>query len=344
MSSNKSSRCYYLDLAKVIATFLVILGHMYSAGSPVRLYLYGFHMPFFFLVSGVFHQYMGKINWSQYAIRLLWPALIFIVLSITIDVVFRGERLSDQLRCYFIDIPMGNIRVVFWFFFALFWCKVYLDFFCGFKNKVIPLILWGILLFVPVILLKTRLPFGLSHGMMAFPFYAIGYWGRGTLSRQTASFKWGIPFICSLLLTMTITKYIHGRVSMMDVSFGRLPETLFGGSFKSLSTAFRAFLRIANIALFYLNGLIGSSMILSFSLLPFPRVRFVSSLSKTLITVVGLQYIFIHFITDWIGENHHIFVSIGLSSLVFLLCFLVHHILQPVFDLAQPGRLGADLK
>ncbi len=333
-----SNRCYYLDLAKVITAFLVILGHLYSVDSTVRLHLYGFHMPLFFLVSGIFHKYTGRINWLNYMRSILWPIFIFIILAITTNVLFHGKHLNAQLRSYFINIALGKVNGILWFLYALFWCKVFLDLVCGFRYKLFSFFLWGCLLFIPVYFLKVRLPFALSQGMMAFPFYAIGFFGKDYLLSRTSSFKWGIPFVFCFILTVLITKYLQGRVSMISITFGNLKGTLFGDSAKTFTLFSRALLRIANIALFYVNGLIGSTMILSFSLLPWPKSDYITSLSKSLITVVGTQYLFIGFIESWIGLSNNIVLSIGLSLCVFLLCYGVHQVLQPVYLLVKPRR------
>lgn len=336
MAEIQSTRCYYLDFAKVITTLLVIFGHLYSPDSSVRLYLYGFHMPLFFLVSGVFHKYTGKINWIHYSRTILWPILIFIILSTLTNVLFYGARLADQFQKYFIDLPKGRMNDILWFLFALFWCKVFMDFYCSFKKRLFPVFIWGCLLFIPVTVLKIRLPFALSQGLMAFPFYAIGYMGKGFLTHRKESILWGVPFVCCLFLTVIITKYLLGRVSMLSVSFGHLAATVFGDSAEDLSLISRALLRFANIVLFYFNGLIGSAMILSFSLLPFPKTEFVTSLSKSLITVVGTQYIFVNFISLTLGLNNGYLLSFGLSLCVFFLCYLVHQLLLPVYSLAYP--------
>ena len=174
--------------------------------------------------------------------------------------------------------------------------------------------------------------------MMAFPFYAIGFFGKGYLSSRTSSFKWGAPFVICLILTSLITHYLQGRVSMMTIGFGNIAGTLFGDSAKTLPIFSRAALRIANIALFYVNGLIGSTMILSFSLLPWPKSDFVTSLSKSLITVVGTQSLFIGFLNKWIGIDNNLVLSIGLSLCVFILCYGVHQVIQPVYLLVKPRR------
>ena len=51
----QKERLDYLDFAKCIAIFLVIWGHAAPTGSsiPYRIVLYAFHMPLFFLVSGM---------------------------------------------------------------------------------------------------------------------------------------------------------------------------------------------------------------------------------------------------------------------------------------------------
>lgn len=336
MTTIQSNRCYYLDLAKVLTTFLVIIGHLYSTDSTVRLYLYGFHMPLFFIVSGVFHKYIGKINWGHYSRTILWPLLIFIFLSILVNVFLWGMDLSSQLHYFFIDIPKGKINSIHWFLFALFWCKVFMDCFCKSKNKIIPIVLWGCLLFIPVFILRAHLPFALSQGLMAFPFYAIGYYGRGALLKRKESINWSIPLICCLILTVLTTKYVHGRVSMMGVNFGNLEETLFHDSVKSFSVAISSLLSLANILLFYLNGLVGSAMILSFSLLPIPKLRFISSLSKSLITVVGTQSIYINIVSHTWGLDNSFCLSIGLALCILLLCYLTHCILQHLYRLAYP--------
>ena len=193
MPNIKEERCFYLDLAKVLATILVIFGHLYSANSVVRLHLYGFHMPFFFLVSGIFHKYRGRINWEHYIRTILWPMFLFIALSIITNVLFNGKHLGDQLQFYFVGILTGKLNNIMWFLLALFWCKIYQDYFCGFRNILIPSILWAALLFVPIILLKRRLPLEFSQAMMAFPFYAFGYYRKAYFLTRKESIRWGFP-------------------------------------------------------------------------------------------------------------------------------------------------------
>ena len=48
------NRYSHLDVAKGIGIILVFIGHLLSHDSYIGLTIYSFHMPLFFIVSGVF--------------------------------------------------------------------------------------------------------------------------------------------------------------------------------------------------------------------------------------------------------------------------------------------------
>ena len=50
MENLTKKRLNYLDYAKGIGILLVVLGHIYN--NSVKLWIYSFHMPLFFIISG----------------------------------------------------------------------------------------------------------------------------------------------------------------------------------------------------------------------------------------------------------------------------------------------------
>ena len=302
---------------------------MYSSDSAVRLYLYAFHMPLFFLISGVFHKNNGRINWNHYLKTILWPTAIFIILNILVSSLLWGGFIR-QLRQFFIQLPLGKYSGIFWFLLALFWCKVLTDIVIRYRTPVLTLILWGISLFIPV-LLNKRLPFGMTQGLMAFPFYWVGVSFKGVLSKLKPSLFWIVLAFSCLAATVFITQ-LHGRVSMSDVVFGHLSQVF------NIQTD-RLFVKLAcftgDVAIFYLNGIIGSIMILSFALLPFPKIPAMSAIAKSLITVIGTQYLFITPVIKYWGLNQPFWISASLSICIFALCFLSHLLLRHVYKWVQ---------
>lgn len=44
-----------LDIAKGIVIILMVIGHCYSTQNEILYMIYAFHMPFFFIVSGLLY-------------------------------------------------------------------------------------------------------------------------------------------------------------------------------------------------------------------------------------------------------------------------------------------------
>ena len=330
-----TQRCYYLDLAKVIAMFLVIFAHLYSDDSSVRLYIHAFHMPLFFIISGIFHKESKVVNWKRYSITILWPTFIFIVLNVTYNLLVWGSGWNDILKNDVLGIITGNYPRVFWFLFALFWCKVFTDLYTRFPKPVLAIMLWGILLFVPI-LLNRRLPFILTQGLMAIPFYYLGFALKKPALQTKPSIRFLIPSILCMILTVLITRF-HGRVSMYGVHLGQFAQYM-GIELQEIAVPTRLCYLGVDVILFYLNGVVGSLMVIFLSLLPWPEWPAVTSLSKSLITVVGTQYFFITPITKYLGFNQPFWISCGFTIGIFFLCFVLHLALRPAYNLFSPRR------
>ena len=53
---------YWIDFAKVIGLYLMVLGHGNMVSDDLRCYIYSFHMPLFFVISGLFAKdYIERI-------------------------------------------------------------------------------------------------------------------------------------------------------------------------------------------------------------------------------------------------------------------------------------------
>ncbi len=75
-------RILFLDYARTIALFLVVFAHLYSVDSNVKLYIYAFHMPFFFIASGILHKDENIIHLVKKLIKkLLIPFCIFLFIG-----------------------------------------------------------------------------------------------------------------------------------------------------------------------------------------------------------------------------------------------------------------------
>ena len=317
-----TNRIYWLDFGKVLAAFLVVFGHLYSGDSTVNQYLYAFHLPFFFLISGIFHQDAGRIQWKKYAGRILLPAVLFLLID-AINSIVHGAieagggwsawsgKTVEYVKYFILRLARGTGLGPAWFLLALFWCKILADVFLTIRNKWLAggILLAGLL--VPY-LLDFRFPLFISQGFMALPFYLAGYYGSSHLKGREVSWKY-LWIVAGGMLLTGVLSYFNGKVSMNGCYFGGLPKGV-------------------NFIVFYVNAFIGSAMLMGFSLLPFPRLRSVKLLAPALITIVGVQSVFIG-LTQLVfgGANQPIPISIVEAILVLWLCYLVHLLIGPLY-------------
>ena len=87
----KSKRLDYFDLSRGIAIILVMLGHIYKNESNIiRIWLYSFHLPIFFIISGSLAQYFSykKYTIKEYFAKKLKNLFVPYIIFSFINAVF----------------------------------------------------------------------------------------------------------------------------------------------------------------------------------------------------------------------------------------------------------------
>lgn len=308
------NRSLILDNAKIIGALLVIFGHLYASQSDERVFLYAFHMPLFFIISGILHKFNGKIQIPKYLKKTIVPAVVyFLIFSVLYVPLFNIGVLEKELNISagvgvhqiveYIKNNIGafirgadNSNVVLWFLFALFYCKVFMDLFL--TNKIYKVFL---LLIIVMVLLVRKTDFYIGQACMAFPFYLLGYYSKETVLSDRFAKTLKFLLLPALVLTVLLSLW-NGRVSVSGISFGAAPSVL-------------------KYLVFYLNGVIGSIFVFSIaSLIKTSRVQF---LAKSLLSVLGLQMIFVLIYCQYFGTDSMHFIAIIASSVIFMCCFFI---------------------
>ena len=173
-------RLQYIDILKGMGIFFVVLGHTTQNKELFNL-IYAFHMPLFFIISGIFlHNKAGFI--CKYTKSLLIPYLSFGVLSFVywwlVENHFRelpiGETFFSQFVNLFIPTGMQHCNVVLWFLPCLFIACVT----CNYLNSKITskglkiLILLGLICSVGY--LGDGYPFYVGQASQAIPYVLVG--------------------------------------------------------------------------------------------------------------------------------------------------------------------------
>ena len=190
-------RYNFLDVAKAIGVYLVILGHLVVFNWKTFRFIFAFHMPLFFVVAGFvwggrrelpkFKKFLQK-----QCCHYLIPFIIVLVLSIFQCIVFpfAGYDLKRLLSMETIrDLYDGQLRFSFfgssWFLICMFWSQLLFYGMMILKRKCGALIYafaWMLLaalaVFTPDIFLFLpvyhRLPLKLDSALMSCIFLGIG--------------------------------------------------------------------------------------------------------------------------------------------------------------------------
>lgn len=162
-----------IDIAKGIGIFLVVLGHFAVFASPLYHYIYLFHMPLFFFISGMFAKSMGiKEFFVKKTRRLLVPYLFYWIFNHLIQYIGQTIFFHDfSLRDMNLDILVGGVL---WFLISL-W-SIYLIYTIGCLIGRYAFFLYTVISIIGLILgyNSIRLPLYLSQTMLMLPFFLIG--------------------------------------------------------------------------------------------------------------------------------------------------------------------------
>lgn len=318
-----------LDYARIMAVLLVIYGHLYDPNPDnfVRVFIYQFHMPFFFFVSGMLHKYNGTIQFKKYAKTLLIPVFFFSTVCFLYKGIFyhwgfeyksnvyiNGENLFGTYANYWImsfqriihgiELPCGPA----WFLVALFYCKCFHDFLC--KYFKLGIVVWCVL-FLCLCYNRHRELF-FANAIVSMPFYSVGYWSKSKvwLSRLKDDYKMCALLIVFMFVLVFFAAKFNGMISSYSILFSTQQPRWLG------------------IPFYYISGFAGSIMLLSVASLFNKSTKLSVFLGNGLISFLGFQTLFYFTLAKTVGINQGYFISIWIALAIFVACIPLHWVVM----------------
>lgn len=196
------NRNHAIDIAKAVGIFLVVLGH-----HPDNLtnWIYSFHMPLFFLLSGIFHKkYDCYKSFIKKKVKtLLIPYFIFSIILIFVwyiigrkygeaalhPVTLKQSILGMLYGSEVKDIASMQWGGTLWFLPCLFIVENLFYFISKLKKeKVFVLILLSMSSSIVYNLLFTfNLPWNIQRALFEIGFYSVGYYYKDFFLETTES-------------------------------------------------------------------------------------------------------------------------------------------------------------
>lgn len=290
MGTTSSPRIYTFDVAKGIGILLVIFAHINY--TPVIIdTIYSFHMPLFFILSGILYDKIKYKNFSIFIKRklqtLICPYILIYLIALFYihcsQILVLGFD-SFDIKMFAFDflqmfLSQGSANVVsapLWFVLCLFIVEILYYFISKLNVKLsfivtAVLVCFGWLLESDIIPFdNTLLPWSLDSALFALGFFFIG--------NQLSEI---IKITIQKLKTMKYKKIVLVVIFILSISI-IIPLALYNGHV-SLGSKI-----LNNGFIFYLTGIIGTIGIISLSIM-LEKSKFLRYCGRNSLYIMGIH-------------------------------------------------------
>lgn len=260
-------RIQWIDAARGIGVALVVLGHLSKVYEGIGQWIYSFHMPLFFVISGIlfFQKKEYNKNIKCFVLgrlrSLAFPYISLSVLNILYDLVLHGVEHAKE---YIIDTITLNGILALWFLPALFFAEILLFVWhkCFYRSRSIGCII----IILMIILTSTYSCFGFNY----------------------TDFNGGMKYL--VLFCTILCRAIYGFIFLLVGGFGiRIYSFVSKRTYLKGKYIIYLFVVIScgviNLCLYRFNGVLLSSCITGN-----PLLFYVNSISGTCF-IIGITYL-----------------------------------------------------
>ncbi len=325
MSKNTCvDRINTFDVAKGIGIILMVFGHTYR-GYDLKNFIYVFHIPLFFIISGVFFNEKKYDSFKNFIVAkfnsLIIPYIVFYSLSflywlfverylrpgynIDVFIPLQGLFLGTDIDKYM--APNGAL----WFLTCLFSAEILMYFIVkSIYNRTITILILFVSAFIGFLLslIEFRLmPLSLASSFFALFFLGLGFIYKGFIKKiLTSSVIILISIVIISLLIVFIISKLNGLVDM-------------------------DYMKYQNPLLFIIGALIGTAGIISFSHLV-KNNKLIIFLGKNSLIILGLSEPIKRAVIGLYSRFSHIQVDYLRNSIFhsIVIVFIVIIILMPI--------------
>ncbi|MBC2316490.1 acyltransferase family protein [Listeria booriae] len=298
-------RLAWVDAAKGIGIFLVVWGHFY-ASEPIKIIIYGFHMPLFFFLSGYVFRLKEGSMWlmiKKKSRQLILPFFVFQMATFLILFLLPIKSSLSVEEFLYLNGEVG-FNSPLWFLVVLF--EVEIVFFAFQKYMMNQKVYIFFLLLSLVIISSFYQGIHRPFGIHVVPVGVLFYWLGHVVRRQSWLEKGRIISCTSFLIAILV--YL---------------TTIFYGNEKQLVG-----LRSMNIGSFFpflLASVAGIFLICIIAIRVQP-ITGLTNFGRNSLFILGTHYFFLIIYSNLIqivtGEPAHssypVYLSLGLTIITFV--------------------------
>lgn len=266
---------------KAIGIFLVILGHQPLTNNTLHDWIFSFHIPLFFFISG----FLAKVNYDnvKFIKTNLMQLILVIIPYFIVNTIFTGmqdylfyhsdfslqHNLVDKIEKVVLgESTMGPM----WFLLALFWMRLVYNWGLQLIKQYTYIIILSISIITSFIAYYMQMNinyYQITAFLLGFPFYCFGALFKQIdiieiIKIKKYSIIYAIIFLCLSLLLLRFA----GSINLNALNTGN------------------------NIVLYYMSGLVGILSIMAFCQ-NLPSKKIITTISEGTLVILGLHMVLI---------------------------------------------------
>jgi fucose 4-O-acetylase-like acetyltransferase len=181
-------RIEWVDTLKFLGIFAIYLGHLGKSGGNAYLFVFKYHVPLFFVISGFFNKKVELNNYLEYIKtsfkKYMYPYYLFAIVT-CVYLTLRNNHFSYTYIVNIITGTRNRIWLGLWFFSCLFIAKIMYNLLLAItKDKRITFIISLSLYYLLDLLAKKGIPhiptltpkwfWNIDSAFFYLSFYALG--------------------------------------------------------------------------------------------------------------------------------------------------------------------------
>ena len=225
----KNKRIDYIDVAKLIGIFLIYLGHCGESAGLAYGFVFKFHVPLFFFLSGCTAVYNNRSfinNLIDKTVKLLVPFWVFCITSIILKGIM--ENSYENLKTYLLLVVKGAIRNTFfpaalWFLTGLFVVEIVFSIIKLIsKNPLFLLIISSVLHYAQILFITPKFGYpsaiyNIDSAMRYLVFFVIGYISFNKINKVLNAYGLvKIAVVFSMIMATIYTALLYFKIDLLS--------------------------------------------------------------------------------------------------------------------------------
>ena len=195
-----------LDVAKGFGILLVVIGHGYSGLTNMEQLICGFHMPFFFIVTGILYGKKGncfQFKWKKKIKELIVPYVIWEGMWCLVLSILNLRNADWSVREFLIKTITLKGNIATWYLPCLFLAEALFFFLSNLKSNIkyiLIIVCFAIGLLLPESFNNMGLLF--LRPLVGLGFLSLGYYGKSLFQKKCS--KTCYILILSIYIVVTL--------------------------------------------------------------------------------------------------------------------------------------------